>query len=173
MNGAHDPGPVPEVTTRCNHCDKTFPPPVPVIGQPLDAAYFQMVTVMCAHLQQRHQKVFHQALSRQMPMQVRFSHLYYLDQFQSNDPELHKYADLTRHMLHRKMQRRASDQKLTERVNSLPAFDGVEGVTDLVRRADVLELLKQMRDALQEEGLYPEVAAAEQNLVVVPSSGIN
>ena len=165
---ANDPGPVPEIGTRCLHCDKVFPPPVPVIGQPTDVAYFELATKLCEHLQKRHQKVFHAALARQMPTQVRLSHTYYMPEFSSNDPDLAKYLDLTRYIFLRNSQHRVSDAKLAERVAALPAFDG----NNTVRRSDVLALLKEMRDVLQEEGRYPEFDQAETNRVILASAGV-
>lgn len=176
MNSALDPGPMPELLTRCKHCDKPagiFRPPVPVIGQPTDAAYFEMVSRMCQHLTQRHQKVFNEALGRQMPAQIRFSHLFYTGEFTSNDPEFHKYCDVTRHSFLRMFQRRVTDQKLIARVNSLETIrwgEGPEeGGTVLVKLSDVLDLFKQMRDVIQEEGLYPEIEQAAQNRIILAS----
>lgn len=173
--GKNDPGPVPEIGTRCLHCDQVFPPPVPVIGQPTDAAYCELATRMCDHLRKKHQKIFDAALARQIPMQTRLAHTYYMTEFVSSDPELAKYLDLTRHMFLRNSQRRISDAKLGERVASLPAFDALLGTTepvDLVERSAVLELFKEMRDVLQEQGRYPEFDQAEQNRIILASASV-
>jgi hypothetical protein len=164
--------PVSALATRCNHCDKKdgiFAPATPVIGQPQDAAYFTLATMMCAHLQQKHPKVFARIMQGLLGWQMRFSHLAYLREFTIIDPDLVLYLDRSRHGILRTAQLRVPDSKLEEQVNRLASIrtDDHNDAEHYLKKSDVLALVKELRDVLQEELLYPEMQPGDPAKVIL------
>jgi hypothetical protein len=162
---ADDPGPLPEVLTRCAYCKMTWPPITPTIGQAMDQTYFGLVMVMCQHLQQKHPQEFAQEFQKQVQVQLRLSHIFYLQHFNSNDPEVARYRDVSRHAIFAMLQKnRISDATIESKVAQLASqFD------NSITAPEVINLLKEVRDALEEKGMYPEFNAPDPRRVILAS----
>lgn len=176
----------PAFFTTCRHCAMTWPPPIPAPGQPLDAAYYQLAISICGHLQTHVKKLTPQEVADieqfMFGAQMRFSHWFYLKYFDSNDPELARYRDVSRHAVWSMLRAvELSDAGLEAKVKSLDTIQQPHGfptnVNDArpfmqcnwVRRDDALALLKAVRDTLEERAGYPEASGQGAPRVVLSS----
>jgi hypothetical protein len=165
MNGAPNP-----LLTKCRYCKQTWPPAIPVVGQPMDAAYFALVMQLCQHLGAKHPRAVAEVLSpERLAVSLRFSHLFYLsDCFDSADPELARYRDVSRHAIWSMLRKASiSDATIEAKVKAV-SWPNSRG-TEVVALVDVIRLFKEVRDTLEERGLYPETKGEGAPLVIVAS----
>jgi hypothetical protein len=169
MNGATIP-----FVTKCRYCTQTWPSPVAVVGQSLDSIYYALAYNICGHLQVHLKKLSHEdaaaVQSFVMDTQMPLAHWFYLHYFDTTDPELIRYCDRSRHAVWSVLRtREVSDAELEAQVEKLDKINQaapwlakhVNSSAEFqpcnwVRREDALELLKALRDTLEERDLNPE-----------------
>jgi hypothetical protein len=160
---AHDPGPLPNPNVvQCSKCEWSTAIPVPIVGEPPSAMYVKLCTTLANHLQTKHKKVAGEIIAQQTMASLDYSAILILGQFNSLNEDLARYRDAGRHRLHDWTRKaRVSDATIEEQVAVL--------ALDPEKQQGVIRLFKEMRDALEERGLYPEdqAEAAQSPLVVV------
>jgi hypothetical protein len=161
--------------TRCKHCGQPFASVrVPVIGQQM--RQFQEFTQgLQKHLIERHPEVYAQMAA----LSLEFNGMLLLNQFDITDDQLSKDQDVSRHRIFKLMQRvRVSDATIQKRVDRIfEEWCGPDaGITDIISftgvgagKADIIGLMKELRDVLGEIGLYPEPAVITVSGSSVPN----
>jgi hypothetical protein len=144
--------------TKCAHCSRTFPLAVPIVGAPKDTGYIQLTGQLAQHLIQKHPQIAKKAVENQLNMGVGISALMCLQNFESTDEGLLKWRDLIRHNLHRfATKNRISDATIREKVDTLfaEATHAPAAVSKLIGPETVIQLVKDVRDILEERLGYP------------------
>ncbi len=155
----HDPGPMPIHVTTCKHCDDRFGSvAAPIIGQPPSAKYMVFMQGLMKHLADKHPQVANDMLHGQ----GLFGTMLCLDQFNTDDDGLVEQRDQTRHWVHNRTRRvRISDATIEEKVLLL--------ALDAEKQSAVIQLIKTMRDVLEEVGMYPQNSGNGQPKIILPS----
>jgi hypothetical protein len=140
--------PLAQYTTKCGHCPQIFRSSgIPIIGTSAQQAAAAFLNNLVQHLMQKHPEVAQACYIEQ----AKYGGIVFMQQFATDDPELLKQRDQTRHDVHKFTQKvHISDATIEQRVRQLPAV--VEGVPNA---ADVIALMKEFRDVL-EETLQPQ-----------------
>lgn len=135
--------------TKCAHCSHVFPLAVPIVGAPKDAEFFQMCGLIATHLMNKHVEVAKGIIQRQAEVGFAISGLMALEHVESSDVGLSKWRDQSRHRLHEfTTKNRISDATIELKVRELDYKN--ETLPD-----DIIQLVKDVRDILEEKGLYP------------------
>jgi hypothetical protein len=155
--------PIAPITT-CKHCNMRFDGGLEIIGRP-NARMEALLMKLGSHMHKAHPQ-HAQALNLHG---AAFMGMLFLMNFKSTDAELNKQRDQARWQIHQQtLNARFSDESLWEQCTALTqrlgdAFD--ETVSNDEARTiinDMLfEVVKSIRDALEEPNRYPE-AKAEQ-----------
>jgi hypothetical protein len=152
----HDPGPMPLAKTFCVHCNASFPQAVPIIGSAKDAEYQGLMAALAIHVATKHPEHAQANVNAQVECALAFSAMQVLHNFQSTDEGLMGWRDRLRHKLFRfAMRGQVSDEMIQQKVEDLFALRNAESY-ESPSVADVILLIKSMRDALEERDLYPE-----------------
>lgn len=149
----HDPGPLPEIATTCAHCPARFFTPIHTVGEPEQARYVKLLSMLGDHLNRKHKDKAAESISQQMNASLDYSGIIVLSHFNSNDEGLIQFREAARNRLHsftRKVH--VSDSTIEEKVAilALPAD----------KQSAVVELLKQMRNVLEEIPLESQQPAS-------------
>lgn len=175
-----DPATLAKYTTKCRHCKQVFRSVgVPIIGESPDKRAAAFINSMVNHLMKEHPEI----AQRCYVEQATFGGVLFINEFESNDPELLSQRELGRHRIHEKTRRvHVSDATIEEQVKRLEAHHthdvppGHETDPDIdpgpevwwVRVNDIVALMKEFRDAYEEVGLHPEVSL--QPAPIVPEA---
>ena len=132
--------------TKCKHCGESFHSVrVPIIGQE-EKQFMNFMAKLVKHLQEKHPEVAGQMFA----LQAEFSGMLMLNQFTTMDEQLNREQDQKRHKIFKLCQRvKVSDATIDEHASRLLEIARIS-------HSDVTALLKDLRDALGEVGLYPE-----------------
>jgi hypothetical protein len=136
--------------TKCKHCGKEFIAPalaVPIIGEPPTAHVLRYVEVLMKHLATKHQTEWPQLLG----VSSLLTGVMILRQFESADPALVKAEDVARFQVHQLTRRNPppTDEDLDKKIDAI----------GLDHRADVVRLMRELRDYLIEAAVFQPVNA--------------
>lgn len=162
---------MPAPATYCRHCNEAFPAAVPIIAQP-SAGFIQMTAQLADHMQKKHPGEIGPDVGAQVTASIAYSAQRVLSHFNSTDHGLMEWRDRERHRVFREMMRGPiTDEKIETKVQQLS--EHWEGFWDLDANrsaeiaAQVIQLVKSMRDAIEERDLYPEsVIEVAQSVVL-------
>jgi hypothetical protein len=173
--------------STCRLCGKTFLPPAdPIVLNDPTPAWAKFVGTLTTHLAQKHKR----ELQTAQIQAGEYAGVLSLLNFDTPDAEMQKHFDYVRWKVHNVTTRaRVSDERITERVQKI--FDSLwdAGVRDAITdaptpadcrdnltssiestRAAVVCLLAEMRDVIEERGLYDAAQTTAQNGNLAPSS---
>jgi hypothetical protein len=137
--------------TKCVHCSRTFPFAVPIVGAPKDSEYYILTGQLAQHLVDKHPLEAKKAVEAQMIWGMGISTIMCLRHFDSTDEGLTSFRDLVRHRLHEfSTKHRISDATIEQKVKALCSPDQFG-----LSQWDVIQLVKDVRDILEEKGMYP------------------
>lgn len=137
--------------TTCRVCGEQFTTPsVAIIGQTADQRIGEFGGRLAQHILTKHKEIAVYAAT----MQQQFDGMLCLMNFNIAEPELTDQLDQIRFQINR-LTRRAvvSDETIMQRVAEL-------GLLNPADESKVYQLLKDMRDVLEERGRYPHLVPA-------------
>ena len=142
--------------TKCKHCGETFTTVrVPIIGQE-QKQFMAFMNKLVKHLQEKHPEVATQVIA----LQAEFGGMLMLNQFTTMDEQLNREQDQKRHKIFKLCQRvQVSDATIDQRVRTLCENSELSELRlerDNPTQQALRALLRELRDALGEVGLYPE-----------------
>lgn len=145
--------------TKCSHCDRTFALAVPILGQQAGTEYVQLAGQCGQHLVDAHPKIARAFVQQQMQLSMDGSALMVLANYSSTDAGLLKWRDEIRYRIHNAFRKNTiSDETISEKAKLL-------GLTD-EETAEVIVLLKEMRDVLEERDPFNPMAIPAQSIVL-------
>ena len=161
-----DPATLAKYTTKCRHCKQVFRSVgVPIIGESPDKRAAAFINSMVNHLMKEHPEI----AQRCYVEQATFGGVLFINEFESNDPELLSQRELGRHRIHEKTRRvHVSDATIEERVATIAVEFNERTRSMDCSQTEVVRLIKQFRDAYEEVGLHPEVSL--QPAPIVPEA---
>lgn len=131
-------------TAKCRHCGAHIAPPPPIIGDTNDQRIARHLSLMTEHLQTH---------DRGKPLIVaamhgnEYANLMMLSNYETGNPDILHQHDFARWRIHTSTRRATvSDEKIAEKVKALGLSEDDS--------ARVAELLKEMRDVIEERGRY-------------------
>lgn len=162
------PSPLAKFQTKCKQCGKIFRSAgVPIIGEAPDKAAETFLASLVDHLMKHHKEVLQQCYFRQ----AQYGGVLFIEQFETDDPQLREQRELSRHQIHKYTQRvHISDATIEKRLKELESrhthdapLDAIDGGPEIwwIRVNDVLTLMKEFRDVLEEFNLHPPRPAPE------------
>ena len=150
--------------THCIHCSKRFPVAVPIIGAPKDTEYIQLTGQLAQHVMDKHPLMAKRAVEQQLQIGMGVSSLMVLVNFKSSDAGLANWRDRVRFQIHEFARKnKISDATIEEKVRAL--YDSVPEAPDT---QEVIALVKEMRDILEERGLFAPNSTQAQSVVLTP-----
>lgn len=155
----NDPGPLPPSATYCRHCNQAFPVAVPILGAPPETGFVQLTAQLAEHIQRKHPQEVQGDITAQVNASIAYAAQKVLAHFDSSDQGLMEWRDRVRHMVFREMMRGSvSDEKIAEKVAALFALWESDEKSVSIEEL-VIQLVKSLRDAIEERNLYPEASA--------------
>jgi hypothetical protein len=151
-----DPGPMPAPATFCKHCNASFLVSIPIIGQKPGSEFYQTTANLAQHIQQKHPEVLQVDATAQINMAFAYSSQRVLAHFTSTDHGLMLWLDCERHKILRSVCHAVPDERIEQKVAQLFEFAAQrEEGPRTPTMEEVIQLVKSMRDALEERHLYP------------------
>ena len=153
--------------THCIHCSKRFPLAVPIIGAPKDTEYIQLTGQLAQHVMDKHPLMARKAVEQQLQIGMGVSSLMVLVNFKSSDAGLANWRDRVRFQIHDFARKnKISDATIEEKVKVL--MPDLTNENDIRLRAEVIALVKEMRDVLEERGPFKPSWTQARSVVLAP-----
>ena len=153
--------------THCIHCSKRFPLAVPIIGAPKDTEYVQLTGQLAQHVLDKHPLMAKKTFEQQVQIGMGVSSLMVLVNFKSSDAGLVNWGDRVRFQIHEFARKnKISDATIEEKVKVL--MPDLTNENDIRLRAEVIALVKEMRDILEERGPFAPNSTQAQSVVLTP-----
>ena len=153
--------------THCIHCSKRFPFAVPIIGAPKDTEYIQLTGQLAQHVMDKHPLMAKKAVEQQLQIGMGVSSLLVLTNYKSSDAGLANWRDRVRFQIHEFARKnKISDATIEEKVRVL--MPELTNENDIRLRAEVIALVKEMRDILEERGPFAPNSTQAQSVVLTP-----
>ncbi len=157
--------------THCIHCSKRFPLAVPIIGAPKDTEYIQLTGQLAQHVMDKHPLMAKKAVEQQLQIGMGVSSLMVFQNFKSSDAGLVNWRDRVRFQIHDFARKnKISDATIEEKVKAMAHHGHGEFPTGqkVIDAADVIALVKEMRDVLEERGPFKPSWTQAQSVVLTP-----
>ena len=153
--------------THCIHCSKRFPLAVPIIGAPKDTEYVQLTGQLAQHVLDKHPLMAKKTFEQQVQIGMGVSSLMVLVNFKSSDAGLANWRDRARFQIHDFARKnKISDATIEEKVKVL--MPDLTNENDIRLRAEVIALVKEMRDVLEERGPFKPSWTQARSVVLAP-----